>query len=190
MVRAWGKAMARHFSSREDFEHVKRHGVRTGCSPHITVTDGIAVHSRVVLRGNVTQRDDTFGSHAMQRVDQRDLFHPHGLDAAQHHLLGVDDPDRLVHTLFLSAVRSMPCGRAPLHLFASCWPHAGAGAGRPPRAPSQARPCCRSPTQILSDEGESVPCLHGALQRMGEIKHGIIHQDFNMLGQITRLRIP
>ena len=52
-------------------------------------------------------------------------------------------------------------------------------------------PCHRrSPPQILSDEGEAIPRPHRAVQRMGEVEDRVIDQHFNMLGQISRRRVP
>jgi hypothetical protein len=40
---------------------------------------------------------DLLGRDPMQCLKQRHLFYPHGLDAAQHYVLGFGDPDSLFH---------------------------------------------------------------------------------------------
>src|SRR5262249_8971264 len=49
---------------------------------------------------------------------------------------------------------------------------------------------CYLSTQILPNQREPVPRVQGALQGVGNIQHGIVHQHFDVLSQIPRLRVP
>ena len=46
------------------------------------------------------------------------------------------------------------------------------------------------PSQILPNEGEPVPGVQGALQGVGNVQYGVIHQHFDVLGQVPRPRVP
>src|SRR5690242_7650534 len=45
-------------------------------------------------------------------------------------------------------------------------------------------------SQILPDERQPVPGMQGALQGVGEVKHRIVHQHFDMLGEVASVRSP
>src|SRR5215831_1401216 len=68
---------------------------------HVAVTHGIAVHGGIVGGGNVSLCRYFLGAYSMQGLHQRHLFHPYGLDAAQHYLLGFSDSYRLLHSQLL-----------------------------------------------------------------------------------------
>src|SRR5215510_11993049 len=46
------------------------------------------------------------------------------------------------------------------------------------------------PPQILPDERQPVPSLQGALQGVGEVEHRIVHQHFNVRGEVASIAIP
>jgi hypothetical protein len=89
------------FASREDFEHLEYRRPVVPGSCHIRVAHRIAVHGRIVIRGDMALGCDLLGCHPMQRFEQRHFFHTHGLDAAQHQLLSFGYPHSLLHTQFL-----------------------------------------------------------------------------------------
>src|SRR5215475_3769001 len=45
-------------------------------------------------------------------------------------------------------------------------------------------------SQILPDERQPVPRMQGALQGVGEVEHSIVHQHFDVLGEVASVRSP
>ena len=56
--------------------------------------------------------------------------------------------------------------------------------------PSALRVVPYLPPQILPDERQPVPSMQGTLQGVGEVEHSIVHQHFDVLGEVASARIP
>src|SRR5215510_11478562 len=46
------------------------------------------------------------------------------------------------------------------------------------------------PSQILPDERQPVPSMQGALQGVGDVEHSIVHQHFDVRGEVASVRSP